>query len=116
MDTLLHREGRGMTTLEQGTYLCRWEAVCKRNIRFKDAVTLPVQIRGADGQLKTIQKLNPCTHGGGPGCVHWRRLTNQELGGRRRLPETSTDFQKITIPVNFKEALRRHEQWRETHV
>ena len=52
------------------SYPCKCEEQCSR---YNPALTLPVKIRELNGQPKIIQRLNPCTHGGGLSCSSYKR-------------------------------------------
>lgn len=52
-----------------GTYPCKYDHICKQHGNFNPAIMLE----------KPIPHLNKCTHGGGPGCAIWRRLTNRSI-------------------------------------
>jgi hypothetical protein len=68
------------------SYFCKFDYLCKKTGKFNPVDTIPVTIRGINGQPKTILKTNKCAHGGGSGCPTWRHYTDREIGWYRPLP------------------------------
>lgn len=61
---------------------CRFESNCAN---YNPALTIPVVIRFG-GKVKTLQKLNSCTHGGGCACSNFVRIVENAIylqGGLR---------------------------------
>jgi len=70
------------------SYSCRFEDVCRR---YNSALTVKVKVgvQGYPESIREIERLNYCTHGGGPGCGSYRHRVNESIGWYDPLPNRS---------------------------